>query len=442
MKIFFIITLALTIVSFLFFECSFSNRQTINFNGITADQTSGKDGLYNPDRGFRLEIATNVGKNCPKWNRSAGLTVDSYFEDQVKLYMSDSVSLVQTYFYITESIGKYISQTDLDVMTHFFALLRAHGQKAVLRFAYESDYEVSHMIGATLEDIARHTKQLKPLLEANKDVIHVVQAGMIGLWGEWHNSLHGLQNSDSIKKLTLEYICDMTPKDIAVQVRVPRYRDVLSADSPEYKRISYHDDFIVIKPHGYDGDMHEGTENFDRIVKDSYSMPIDGELPWGSWSIENIGGNTTESCWIVDGPSTARQLWLEHFTSLSVVHNYKESGEQKKYSMIYWKETPITEEFLLSNHMPISDSYFRNSNGDKVERNVFDYIRDHLGYRIELQSLDAPKSVSASSPDSIEIKLVNRGFATMFNDHKAYIVIADNQNNVICEIPTDANTNL
>lgn len=32
-----------------------------------------------------------------------------------------------------------------------------------------------------------HLDQLKPLLEKNKDILHVVQVGMIGAWGEWHS---------------------------------------------------------------------------------------------------------------------------------------------------------------------------------------------------------------------------------------------------------------
>ena len=58
--------------------------------------------------------------------------------------------------------------------------------------------------------------------------------------------------------------------------------------------------------------------------------------------------------------------------------------------MVVWKKTMITEDSLLQHHMPVSDSYFRKKDGTKVKRNMFDYIRDHLGYRIELQSLQLP----------------------------------------------------
>ena len=104
----------------------------------------------------------------------------------------------------------------------FFDKLRSLGKKAVLRFAYETQFLGRAATGPTLEDIIRHTEQLKPFLEENKDVIQVVQAGMIGAWGEWHSSFHGLEKSDDTKRTILQHICRMTPEGRAVQIRVPR----------------------------------------------------------------------------------------------------------------------------------------------------------------------------------------------------------------------------
>ncbi len=59
--------------------------------------------------------------------------------------------------------------------------------------------------------------------------------------------------------------------------------------------------------------------------------------------------------------------------------------------------------------MPVSDSYFQKKDGTKVERNMFDYIRDHLGYRIELQSLRMPKALEAGKDNLLNLSLINRG---------------------------------
>ena len=72
----------------------------------------------------------------------------------------------------------------------------------------------------------------------------------------------------------------MVPAERNVQVRLPEFKNLLK-DKPElYKRLSFHDDFIVIRPDRWDADMHEGTPKFDQIVAESPYLVVDGELPW------------------------------------------------------------------------------------------------------------------------------------------------------------------
>lgn len=422
---------ALLAAGYLATGCTPANHQHKTFHGIYADSPAGKHGLYNPERGFRLEVAVDVTEKNYVWDPQGFPDITSYLDKETQAYASDSVSLVQTYFYLTGAVGKDLTEEDFNTMNTFFDRLRETGRKAVLRFAYETQFMGRAAVGPTLEDIIRHTEQLKPFLEANKDVIQVVQAGMIGAWGEWHSSVHGLENSADTKRTVLEHICRMTPKERAVQIRVPEYKNLIDSASEEYKRISFHDDFIVINPHRWDGGMSEGTPAYEQIVRESPYLPVDGELPWGTWSM-NQDPDNPEAGWVIDGPQTARRLFKQHFTSLSVIHNYKEKGAPDKYSMMYWKETPVTEEFLKENKMPVSDGYFRNQDGTPAPRNAFDYIRDHLGYRIELRELTVEDG-------NIELSLVNRGFSTLFNEHPVYFVLTD-ENGKVCHTQlTDAN---
>ena len=110
----------------------------------------------------------------------------------------------------------------------FFDKLRSLGKKAVLRFAYETQFLGRAATGPTLEDIIRHTEQLKSFLEENKDVIQVVQAGMIGAWGEWHSSFHGLEKSDDTKRTILQHICRMTPEGRAVQMIINGFLSMMT----------------------------------------------------------------------------------------------------------------------------------------------------------------------------------------------------------------------
>ena len=424
--------------------CGHSQR-TLEFRGICVDDPQGENGLYNPGRGFRLETAVDVlhEKDTP---------TEELNELSAK-YVADSVSLSQSYFYLTYLIGKELSEENFRTMQAYFDELQKQGKKAVLRFAYERDFMGRSPVGPTGEQILAHLDQLKPFLEKNKDLILVVQAGMIGAWGEWHSSVQGLENSEETKAAVLEKLLSVVPAERNVQVRLPEFKNLLK-DKPElYKRLSFHDDFIVIRPDRWDADMHEGTPKFDQIVAESPYLVVDGELPWGFWSV-GADPDSPSAGWIIDGMQAARRLFLQHYTSLSIIHNYKEQHPNNRfdennppeYSMVVWKKTMITEDSLLQHHMPVSDSYFRKKDGTKVKRNMFDYIRDHLGYRIELQSLQLPsKFVSGkenvlklSLKNRLNLNLVNRGFATVFGEHPVYFVLIDDAGEVT-EFPTDAN---
>lgn len=417
-------------------SCS-DSQQVVNFRGINVDDTHGENGLYNPGRGFRLETAVDVlhEKDSP----TKELT-----ELSAK-YAADSVSLAQSYFYLTYLIDKKLSEENFQTMQSYFDELQKLGKKAVLRFAYERDFMGRSPVGPTGEQILAHLDQLKPFLEKNKDLILVVQAGMIGAWGEWHSSVQGLENSEETKAAVLEKLLSVVPEGRNVQVRLPEFKNLLK-DKPElYKRLSFHDDFIVIRPDRWDADMHEGTPKFDQIVRESPYLVVDGELPWGFWSV-GADPDSPSAGWIIDGLQAARRLFLQHYTSLSVIHNYKEQhpnhrfdeNNPPEYSMIVWKKSMITEDSLRQYHMPVSDGYFQKKDGTKVQRNMFDYIRDHLGYRIELQSLQLPEKLKRGEQNSVALTLKNRGFATVFGEHPvSYVLI--NEKGEVTEFPTKVN---
>lgn len=414
------------------------SQRTLEFRGICVDDPHGENGLYNPGRGFRLETAVDVlhEKDHPT----------TELVELSEKYLADSVSLAQSYFYLTYLIGEKLSEENFQTMQLYFDELQKLGKKAVLRFAYERDFMGRAAVGSTGEQILEHLEQLKPFLEKNKDLILVVQAGMIGAWGEWHSSIQGLENSEETKTAVLEKLLSVVPAERNVQVRLPEFKNLLKDKPDLYKRLSFHDDFIVIRPDRWDADMHEGTAKFDQIVKESPYLVVDGELPWGFWSV-GTDPDSPSAGWIIDGMQTARRLFLQHYTSLSIIHNYKEQHSNNRfdennppeYSMVVWKKTMITEDSLRQYHMPVSDSYFRKQDGTKVERDVFDYIRDHLGYRIELQKLTLPKELKPGTEGRWKLELVNRGFATVFGNHPVHFVLID-EKGVISEFSTSANT--
>lgn len=415
--------ISLSLLTLLLGACSEKN-QSLQFEGLSYSEQAR---LRNPQRGLRYEIAVDLVEDAAHPTQE--------LHEQLVTYKDEKVTLAQTYFYLTNLIEQELGDKEFAVMQEVFDEFEKLGIKSVLRFAYERDFNGRYAQGPMLEQALAHLDQLKPFLEKNKHLILVVQAGVIGAWGEWHSSVHGLDQSDEAKRAILEKLLEVVPQELAVQVRVPEYKNLLK-DAPEsYKRISFHDDMIIIQPHKWDGGMHEGTDFFDQMVAETPYLPMDGELPWGFWSV-NQDPDSPDPGWIVDGHQAARRFFLQHFTSLSVIHNYLEARgrvgqeDEVKYSMQVWQDTRLNPNYLRENKMPISDHYFLTAQGDSVQRNVFDYVVDHLGYRLELQELQHPAQLSLSQSNPLTLSLINRGFSTIHNPCTVGFVLVDAHQNV------------
>ena len=98
-----------------FSSCA-SETERRSFRGIYVDDPAGTEGLYNPERGFRLEVALDVANKNYVWNPKQYPDITSYLESESQTYASDSVALVQTYFYLTDLAGKDLSEEDMEAM--------------------------------------------------------------------------------------------------------------------------------------------------------------------------------------------------------------------------------------------------------------------------------------------------------------------------------------
>ena len=147
----------------------------------------------------------------------------------------EQITLAQVYFYLTGYRGGEIDEAGFQAMQIYFDTLRAHGLKALLRFAYSTDPGVND---ATQADMLRHIEQLRPFLERNKAYIHVLQAGMIGAWGEWHSE----KNARQPQKIPARDWRKQAPEGMYLQVRLPGLLKLLGKRHPAYCRTGLHDD--------------------------------------------------------------------------------------------------------------------------------------------------------------------------------------------------------
>lgn len=100
--------------------CGHSQR-TLEFRGICVDDPQGENGLYNPGRGFRLETAVDVlyEKDTPT----------KELNELSAKYIADSVSLSQSYFYLTYLIDKELSEENFRTMQAYFDELQKQGKR-------------------------------------------------------------------------------------------------------------------------------------------------------------------------------------------------------------------------------------------------------------------------------------------------------------------------
>lgn len=426
--------------------------RTIEYHGIRPSDPGGRDGLRNPERGWRIETLIAEPPGEPAWGPAAHLVgkVSAGYSDDwwildARHYEPDGLTLAQTYCYLDRYVGVPIPEEKLQWLQQSFDALRANGLKAVLRFAYERD--MGPPTGPTLEDIERHLAQLKPLIRRNADVIFVMQAGFVGAWGEWHSSANRLEADHAILAAVVAGVLDALPPDRMTQVRVPKYKRWVLEQPPlapyaevtagtahngtPSSRIGFHNDgFLAGETCG--GTWTEpplfsnpGNPEFDYMTRECPYVPVDGELFWA-----DQGGP-------VDGLRAAVRLRLHHYSSFSLAHSFS-GREGKPYSIDAWMHAPLSQTQARESKLPVSEGYFEGADGEPVDRTAFEYIRDHLGYRIELQRARLPEQLTAGGPVQVEVDLVNRGFSAFTNPRPVLIVLLGDGDEPVASWPSPA----
>jgi len=400
---------------------------SIHYRGIRPDDRNGMIPLRNPGRGFRLEDRIDLSTFSNLFKN--GSDPAAHLKSELLKYAPDSVSLVQTCLFLPAFDDKLIADSALQQLQVYFDTIRSLGMKSVLRLSYKTDSAGAK--GPEPAVMLHHLDQLQPLLRRNMDVILVVQAGMLSRGGEGPDAKNKSVTDNTTELVLLKKLLSIVPQPLQIQVRLPEIKNLIPVGDPGYERIGFYDDRVVIKQDKIDDGLHEGTPSFEQTVRESAPTLFDGALPWGAWSAGKDG-------FLIDGYKAALRFRLQHYTSLSLIHNNKEDGDEKKYSMVLWRDVPVDPVELRADKMPFSEDYFTASTGNIVQLPVFDYIRDHLGYRIELQQLMLPVKRSDKSPVILKLELINRGFAAVKFPCTVAFVLIDPTGKVF-ELPAEAN---
>ncbi len=430
--------------------------------------------FQNPDRGFRLEAYVDVNSEeyCDQYIKSYNPKFEAA-ASKVNPGIWAKPKLVQLYFYLTDyKDTEILPEFVFNNMQKAFDAVRAEGQRGVVRFAYQGGiYESENQ--ARPEIMYKHMEQLKPFLEKNKAAICTLEAGFLGAWGEWHayTPYYYLPEfTDKYKAITdehereryiwnntpefdqielIKHIVDMTPEEIPVQIRQSTYRDFFLEAYPNMgyeKRLGLKNDAFfgfVESDHAWPYNSMTSKASKSAMAASTIA-PMGGEFFWGcQWPYPRVTGEEAI-------------LSYKHFhqSIFSIFHNSFECTEEvagrgenqmwfagdREGDMSIWAKTPITSEDLERMGVYASPAWFCDADGNSVERTQFEYIRDHLGYRLEAKSFEISGELVADSTAEIKLSLVNHGFAPVFN-LKSEIVVLDTNNKPVVSFkagnPTD-----
>ena len=379
------------------------------------------DDRTNPERGYRYEIRIGLEEGEPAPNFQNRWPFDEPFDD--------GVTVAQAYCYLKAYVDRPVSEAKIAALERDFARARARGVKFLLRFAYESKAKEKC---PTLDRILGHIRELTPVVRRNADVLYALQIGWVGLWGEFHTNPRGLDKDPSVMAALVKATLEMLPENRSTMMRRQTYREqaarLLGWDVETMHRVGFYNDgtlanyedggtFIGQKPYGM-----EGCPEFDAVTRQSAWYPVDGELFW------NHGENPVYS----SGLAAIKRLALHHYSTFSVVHGNKDLDMEPRPGAIdAWKATPLTADMLRFSGLKADERYF----AAHPSPSAYAYIRDHLGYRLGVESVEFDRSADGRRMTG-KVGIRNDGFARPVNPRPVWLVLVSADGG-IREVRTD-----
>lgn len=346
--------------------------QTINFQSSTVD-------FVNPERGFlHFTDLTNP------WSYGT--------------IRGQGHSLVYGRILANNFRNGPFSQSFLDLIQGGFDAARANGIKVKPRVQYNDDGGAD----APKSVILNHIQQLKPLWEANKDVIYHMDAGFIGGWGEWHSSTNGLDNvTDRTEILTA--ILDALPSDRMVGIRTPHFKRQIfngssASDTLKITAANAFDESDLTRVGHLNDCFLASSSDFGTYVTPGWSRAAELAYIGGESQFSPHGGETCSPSGLSGGPNAIFEMEQLHTDYLNIDY-----------------------------HPDVIQGWVNDGN--------FDEISKRLGYRYELQTAGLPDAVKPSSLLEIEFTIDNVGFGELFNPRKVEITLENNATGVVTTAP-------
>ena len=375
--------------------CAMMHAASVTY---TADNTS----IFpNPERGFITMLTGNLSQSKPYGVKGKESSLSAHANN-------DKGSIVLVHYYLKN----FRSTTTLpDAVLNGFdedmAVLRSKGMKAIIRFSYADWDENDTAIDAPFDIVQSHINQYKSHWQANADVIFCFQAGIIGAWGEWYytrNYGNHVTTMNAARRQVVDALLDAVPADRCIQLRTPLFKTSYIGNttplnaSEAWKntpkaRLGHHNDAFLYHADNM-GTYTDTAKQKPYLAQETLYVPIGGESD------------------ITD----ASQAQTEASRNATVA----------EMSRLHWT-------FIQSGYSTVVTNMWRN-NG------TFDELNRNMGYRYQLVSATLPDQVTAGAKANISIKIKNVGYAPLYNERPAYIVLRIGNTSYKIKLQSDPRT--
>lgn len=328
--------------------------------------------------------------------------------DQLDAMRAEGRTLVFTVFVMRDFRNKEISKPYLNRVNRTLRALRRCGMKAIVRFCY-SYSEDDHPWDAPWDVTRRHIEQLTPILRENSDVIAVLEAGFIGVWGEWYytDNYNFQPKADEYgpRRQVLDALLDMMPSDRFVAVRYPaaklltydmQHTDTISAlaayDGSRMSRVSFHNDCFLANEDDM-GTFYDIPENRQFWLWDTRYVPM--------------GGETCALSPCCEVPNALKDFAAYHWSYLN-----------KDY------------------HLDVLAKWDRERAPGSGEP-FSDVIKKRLGYRFVLERATFTDQPHAGQPFTVTFDVRNDGWASPFNPRGVEIILRHGKTQHVFPVTAD-----
>lgn len=341
----------------------------------------------NPERGFFTPFN-------PQSNATQTLTASKL----APVRATHGFSLIRRHYLYNTWRTQPLPQSELDRIAADAALLRTARLKMVVRFLYTWSVAGDGGQDASKDRIVAHLAQLKPVLAANADVIFCIEGGLIGHYGEWHDSSNGnIDNTTLDANASTHAIfaaaLDATPPGRMYLARYPHTQLQLAGlpiTAPLTQAQAFTATAAARTGFHNDGFLHDATDYGTYSTRSGIENQKTFLQSNGLWTIH--GGETQG---LASGGGVPGATAIAEFARLRFAYfNHDPTDSLQAPTFTLWR-----------------------SDGG------WDVIKRRLGYRYVMTAAQAPAAVAPGATLTVTVGMRNDGFAGICNPRQARLIL-------------------